>query len=339
MKKLAILITLFAVTGIALSASSALAEDEIRDIVFPTERTVSYTDDFGEPRAGHSHEGIDLMGDHLTPLYAAVDGTVSYIVIPEASWGYAVVLKDSDGWTYHYLHLNNDNPGTDDGMGGPEQAYAPGIKRGATVAKGQLVGWMGDSGNAEHAGNHLHFEIRKPDGTPINPYQSLLLAEGAAGDLNYTVEIAMNTSPSINKDKGLVNEGGTAPCESGTLVKTDSITTVYYCGADGKRYGFPNDRIYFSWYNDFEDVRPITDQELAAIPFGGNVTYRPGSKMVKLSSLPDVYAVDQNGTLRWISSPTVASMLYGDEWAAEVDDLPDAFFNAYKIGDPIDFSD
>lgn len=332
-------IAIAALLGFMALPAKAAEEYEIRDIVFPTERTVTYTDNFGDARSGHSHEGIDMMGAHMTPLYAAVDGRVTMVVIPEASWGYAVVIEDADDYTYHYLHINNDTPGTDDGMGGVEYAYAPGIKRGAKVTKGQLIGWMGDSGNAENAGNHLHFEIRRPGGTAIDPYQSLLRAEGASveGSVNFDVEIAFDKSPTINADKNLQPQTGTAPCTSGSLVKSASTTAVYYCGANGKRFVFPNDRVYFSWYDDFDDVVTITNEELAAIPLGGNVTYRPGSVMVKIESMPNVYAVDVNGTLRWVKSPSVAAMLYGEDWAKQVQDLSDAFFNSYSFGEEIDF--
>jgi hypothetical protein len=323
---------------VTITAGSAQAADVVRNIVFPTDRTITFIDDFGNARSGHSHEGIDMMGEKMTPLYAAVDGRVSYIVIPEASWGYAVVLRDSDGYTYHYLHINNDTPGTDDGNGGTQYAYAPGISRGTSVTKGQLIGWMGDSGNAETIASHLHFEIRL-DGTAINPFPSLTAAmsEQAQGNVNYDVEIATNASPTINKDKKLVNDGGSAPCISGTLVKSPQTSAVYYCGADGKRYVFPNSRIYFTWYDDFDEVIEITVEELAAIPLGGNVTYKPGSKMIKIESLPNVYAVEQGGVLRWVKSPSVAGILYGDEWAKNVDDLSDAFFGNYSIGQPIDY--
>ncbi len=321
-----------------ISVSPAQAADVIRDITFPTERTVTFIDSFGADRTGHSHEGIDLMGNKMTPLYAAVDGRVSSVNIPEKSWGNAIVLRDADGYTYHYLHVNNDTPGTDDGLGTPEYAYASGIRRGATVTRGQLIGWMGDSGNAESIASHLHFEIRK-DGTAINPYPSLMAALSALANakVNFDVEIAMDASPNINTDKGLVSAGGDAPCVSGSLVKSPQTSAVYYCGADGKRYVFPNSKIYFTWYDDFDEVIEITVEELAAIPLGGNVTYRPGSKMVKIESLPNVYAVEQGGVLRWIKSPSVAGILYGDEWAKNVDDLSDAFFGNYTFGDPIDY--
>ncbi len=149
---------------------------EIRSIVFPVLGTVSYRDDFGEPRTDHTHEGNDIMASKMRPLVAAVDGVVSWVQYPEPDWGYAIALRDSEGYQYWYLHVNNDNPGTDDGQGGGLNAYALDIINGATVVKGQQIGWVGDSGNAESAGPHLHFEIHTPDGTPFSPFASLQAA-------------------------------------------------------------------------------------------------------------------------------------------------------------------
>ncbi|HTK05412.1 MAG TPA: peptidoglycan DD-metalloendopeptidase family protein [Candidatus Eisenbacteria bacterium] len=311
---------------------SRAAEWEVRDIAFPVQGKVTFRDDFGEPRAGHAHEGNDLMGAKMMPLLSAVDGYVRYIVIPEASWGYAVYIQDRDGYTYNYLHINNDTPGTDDGNGGTVYAYAPGIYENALVKRGQLIGWMGDSGNAESAGPHLHFEIRRPDDTPISPYQSLLaaLSKGA-----YVPADVLAASPNINTDKGLQPAGGAPACTSGTRIKTAGSKAVYYCGADGKRYVFPNDRAYYTWYPDFTGVTVVTADVLASIPLGGNVTYRPGAKMVKIQSDPRVFAVDHGGTLRWIASPDIAAALYGADWAKKVDDVSDAFFINYKSGEPI----
>ena len=131
----------------------------------------SFSDDFGDTRSGgREHLANDILADKMTPVVAAKDGIIRYIVIPEASWGYALYLEDADGWQYRYLHLNNDTPGTDDHDGGPENAYAPGIERGSRVVAGQHLGWVGDSGNAESTGSHLHFEMWTPDHTAINPY-------------------------------------------------------------------------------------------------------------------------------------------------------------------------
>ncbi len=305
---------------------------ETRPIFFPTDPSVTFTDSFGDARYGHSHEGIDLMGQKMMPLYSAIDGQVSYIVDPEADYGYSVVLRDSDGYSYHYLHVNNDTPGTDDGLGGTANAYAPGIVHGATVSKGQLIGWMGDSGNAENAGPHLHFEIRLPDGTAIDPYLSLVAARYPG---SYSLAEALAASPDINADKSLLTGPSPAPCVSGSRLKTSTSTAVYYCGADGRRYLFPNNKTYFTWYANFTGVLTITSAQLSAIPFGGNVTFRPGVKMVKMQTDPKVYAVGQGGVLRWVKSDETAVALYGADWAKKIDDVPEAFFTNYVIGEPV----
>ena len=125
-----------------------------------------------------------------------------------------------------------------------------------------------------------------------------------------------------------------ATLTAGDLIKA-SQPAVYYYGADGKRYVFPNEKTFKTWYADFSSVKKITDAELAAISIGGNATYRPGVKMVKVTTDPKVYAVDAGGSLRWVNSETVAAALYGGTWAKSVEDVPDAFFVNYKVGSDI----
>ncbi|MBU1179496.1 hypothetical protein KJ885_00980 [Patescibacteria group bacterium] len=122
-----------------------------------------------------------------------------------------------------------------------------------------------------------------------------------------------------------------ADLSSGDLIKA-SLPAVYYYGADGKRYVFPNSKTYFTWYSDFSTVKTVTDAELAAITIGGNATYKPSVKMVKITTDPKVYAVDAGGSLRWVKSETVANALYGVNWNQEIDDVPDAFFTNYTVG-------
>jgi hypothetical protein len=117
----------------------------------------------------------------------------------------------------------------------------------------------------------------------------------------------------------------------GRLIK-GSLPSVYYVGSDDRRYVFPNERIYRSWYADFSTVDEVDDDELAEYPLGGNVTYRPGTRLVKLTNDPKVYAVEPGGVLRWVSSEAVADGLWGSGWAGRVDDLPDGFFSSYSIG-------
>ncbi|WKZ29250.1 MAG: G8 domain-containing protein [Patescibacteria group bacterium] len=113
-----------------------------------------------------------------------------------------------------------------------------------------------------------------------------------------------------------------------------STPAVYYVD-EGKRYVFPNEKVYFSWYAGFSDVRTVSDEELASYLIGGHVTYKPGSRLVKLQSDPRVFAVGAGGRLRWIATETAARDLYGDNWNTKVDDLSDAFFFAYKEGEPV----
>jgi hypothetical protein len=124
---------------------------------------------------------------------------------------------------------------------------------------------------------------------------------------------------------------------TGDLLKA-SGPAVYFFAGNGKRYVFPNEKTYFSWYNDFSSVKTISDTELAAIPIGGNVTVRPGTKLVKIQTDPKVYAVTKCGVLHWIESETLAKNLYGDAWATRVIDVPDAFFVNYTIGSSVSSS-
>ena len=123
---------------------------------------------------------------------------------------------------------------------------------------------------------------------------------------------------------------------SGDLIRGESFTAVYYLGKDGFRYVFPNDKTYFTWYSDFDDVKWLSDADLATIQIGGNVTYKPGSRMVKINSDPKVYAVDETATLRWVTTQEVAIALYGSAWNTQIDDVPDAFFSNYNMGGDIE---
>jgi hypothetical protein len=124
-------------------------------------------------------------------------------------------------------------------------------------------------------------------------------------------------------------------CTAGSLIRTSLSATVYYCGSDGKRYVFPNANTYATWYKDFLTVQTITPEAMASISLGGNVTYRPGVKLIKIQTDPKVYAVDRNSTLRWVTTTAIATKYYGSTWAKKIEDIPDAFFTNYKIGDPI----
>ena len=63
------------------------------------------------------HIGNDIIAAKLTPVLAVTDGTITYAPMDEPSYGYYLSLRDSEGYEYDYVHLNNDTPGTDDGNG------------------------------------------------------------------------------------------------------------------------------------------------------------------------------------------------------------------------------
>ena len=311
---------------------SALAQE--LDIVFPVDGPATFSNDFFDARSGgRTHNATDLSAVKHTRVLAAANGRITFAPMSEPSYGYMLTLDGDDGYTYNYIHLNNDNPGTDDGNGGPELAYASGIKQGTRVARGQHIGYVGDSGNAEAISSHLHFEIYDGN-TAINPYESLLAAQGnvsydfdAAGELSQAV--------SINVDQEIPQATGEVNCVAGSLVRTAEVSTVYYCGQDGGRYVFQNEGTFFSWYQDFNSVQFISTEAMASLQIKGVVTYRPGASLIKIPSVPKVYAVAHNGTLRWITSPSVAEELFGADWAKLVRDLPEGFFPAYSVGSEI----
>ncbi|MBW3620950.1 MAG: cell wall-binding repeat-containing protein [Actinobacteria bacterium] len=192
-RSLSVLVTALSFAALLPAVAGAAEPYEATiDLTFPTVGSARFGHDYHQARSGgRQHKATDLLVPKHTPAYAAVDGTVCFITgidEPMPSWGYSLSICGEDGRSYRYIHLNNDRPGTDDGLGGPEHAYAPGIRRGTEVARGQLVAWIGDSGNAESTASHLHFEIHDDRVTDpygdhrIDPYFSLVAAK-ARGDV------------------------------------------------------------------------------------------------------------------------------------------------------------
>ncbi|MFA4845266.1 MAG: YCF48-related protein [Patescibacteria group bacterium] len=127
-------------------------------------------------------------------------------------------------------------------------------------------------------------------------------------------------------------------CE-GETAATDPCRAVYFYGTDEKRHAFPNEKVFFTWYVDFDDVIEVSADFLSDLSLGGNVTYHPGTRMVKFQSVPTVYAVEALGVLRAIASEDIASGLYGANWNQQIDDISDAFLGNYHFGEDIDSAD
>jgi hypothetical protein len=155
------------------------AQPLIRSIAFPVLGPVRFINDWQFPRDGgrRFHEGNDLLGSTGQPLRAAVDGVVTRIRTYQTNIsGVFITITDAQGYRYNYFHVNDDVPGGAVGAAPPSLRIHPGLEIGSMVKAGQIIAYMGDTGNAVGT-PHLHFEIRMPDGTPINPYPSLLAAE------------------------------------------------------------------------------------------------------------------------------------------------------------------
>jgi len=118
---------------------------------------------------------------------------------------------------------------------------------------------------------------------------------------------------------------------TGTLDVYGQINSIKI-GPDGKRHAFPNSQVYFTWYADFSGVQIIGKTELATIPLGANITYKPGKKMVKFPINTNVYTVSKGGLLRPILLEAVAIILYGADWNKKIDDISEAFYTNYVFG-------
>lgn len=119
----------------------------------------------------------------------------------------------------------------------------------------------------------------------------------------------------------------------------DACRAVYYIGEDGKKYVFPNQKVYMTWYSNFDDVETVSSTEFLSYPDGGAVAYRPGAKMIKQpgASLPTVYVVgpfeDGKATLWPIASEAAAKEIFGANWNKMIDDLSSFFWGSYSIQD------
>ncbi len=130
----------------------------------------------------------------------------------------------------------------------------------------------------------------------------------------------------------LSNQPQVSAAQAGDLVKCDDFTTVYYLAEDGTRWSFPGEKVYFSWYDDFDDVVDISCTDLASYLIGGSVTYQPGTRLVKIQSIPKVYGVEPGGILRWLQTEADAEDLYGLDWASRVDDVDVGLWVKYTEG-------
>ena len=172
-----VLLLLF-LLGAAGSAFAANPKGSVPTLIFPVAGAVSYIDDFGQARPGGPHQGNDLMAAKKTPVVAVEPGKVKFWTTSAAA-GCMLYLYGDSGTTYMYIHLNNDLTMRNDNRGTcvPGVSYARGLKDGAKVQAGQMIGYVGDSGDANGIASHLHFEVHPGNGAAVSPYPYLQSAQ------------------------------------------------------------------------------------------------------------------------------------------------------------------
>lgn len=143
-----------------------------RPLLIPVQgaSAVDLRDNFDEARGGHPHEALDIAAPRGTPVLATDEGNVVKLFNSKAGGLTVYQFDDSRSYCYYYAHLDR---------------YATGLKEGTLLRQGDILGYVGSSGNAPADAPHLHFAIFKlgPEkqwwqGTAVNPYPILTGRQG-----------------------------------------------------------------------------------------------------------------------------------------------------------------
>lgn len=141
-----------------------VAELRLRSLQLPIDgmNPEHYKGSFYEARGGRRHEAIDILAPRNSPIVAVEAGTIRKLFISERGGLTIYQFDPTERYTYYYAHL---------------ERYAEGLREGNPVSPGQVIGYVGTSGNAAANTPHLHFAIFQLgssqkwwEGTPIDPY-------------------------------------------------------------------------------------------------------------------------------------------------------------------------
>ena len=158
--------------------------------VFPVFGDSSFSDDYGAPRAVTGwHHGNDIFAATGTPVLAVADGTLSRVGINTLG-GNRLWLTDETGNEFYYAHLS---------------AYAPATVSGARVRAGQVIAFVGNTGQAITTPPHLHFEVHPRGGDSVNPYPYLMAWRRGTGIPLAFRQAAASPSPAPSMGAVLVD--------------------------------------------------------------------------------------------------------------------------------------
>mgnify|MGYP006291742637 CR=1 FL=1 len=241
---------------------------------------------FGDPRDGgrRLHEGVDIFAARGTPVLSVSEGTVWRVGTRELG-GKTVVVRDaSRGFNYYYAHL--------------DVQYA---ERGQKVVPGDLLGAVGNTGNAITTPPHLHFGIYAARWQALDPWNFLKPGTGLPASLplaQYSLENYMRTTREV--EAGL-----------GTGIPSGAVVRIVAAGTDGLRVHLPGhqgqDKIVELEYEDIESLEQPLETEGSLTVAGNSYLYSTpaanGDAVTELSNSSELTLLGLNGSFYYVETP------------------------------------